>query len=184
MVRKRHKIAKHNMDKKTLKEIAKAVRLIASSVESFEPCAAYVPAPFDPVNESPLDYAKRILAEAKENEDPAEANRRAMLKLLQDGYLKIVKDFELGELKDLSKGIRRAASEGKLQATTKEFKDALSGEPGARADLLPVAEKAAAMRKDGKAWSEIGNELNLSESTRQALYMASAEFTDLFPVKK
>jgi len=176
------------MDKKTLKEIAKNVRAIASQVEAFEPCAAYVPSPFDPASESPLEYAKRIMEEAKENADPAEANRRAMLKLLQDGYLSIVKAHELGELKDLSKGIRRAASEaaseGKVSATANEFRAALSGEKGSREELLEIAENAAKLRelKDSKRapWSEIETTLNLTENTRAALYNVSKEFPDLF----
>ena len=94
----------------------------------------------------------------------------------------------LGGLDTVAEVSRDMAKEerekGKVTATAKEFRDALSGEKDARADLLPIAEKAADLRKEGKAWSEIETALKLSENTRQALYMVSQEFTDLFPVKK
>jgi orotate phosphoribosyltransferase-like protein len=58
----------------------------------------------------------------------------------------------------------------------------LSGESEARAELQSLADKASDLRKEGKAWSEVAEMLNLSPSTQSALYLVSKEFPDVFPV--
>jgi len=116
---------------------------------------------------------------ASEHGDNGEAQTRALLSIIAPS---------LGGLDSIATVSAKMAKEekekGKVVATAKEFKDALTGEKDARAELRTIAEKAADMRKGGKAWSEIETALKLSENTRQALYMASQDFPELFPVAK
>ncbi len=93
----------------------------------------------------------------------------------------------LGGIEELAKVARDMASEarsaGKLSITGSEFEKALKGEKDARADVQTIVDKASDMRKQEKPapWSEIEEKLNLSPSTRQALYVLSPKYPELFP---
>lgn len=94
----------------------------------------------------------------------------------------------LGGLEEFARLASRLASDaraaGKIAITASQFRAALDGDEGASEGHRKVAENASDLRKSGKAWSEIEGALNLSPSTRSALYIISSEYTDLFPVKK
>jgi hypothetical protein len=179
------------MEKKKLKAIATAIRAIASLVEKFEPAPAYEGgAKLE--NESWAEYGARIAAEALEHGDGETANRKAVFKLIQSGYMDTVAKFQLGDSRDVLKGIRETVkaneSAGKVSATESEFIATAEGAKGARADLLPLWEKAAELREsnDGKRtpWSEIRDSLNLTDGARIALYNAARKFPELFTEHK
>jgi len=92
------------MNKKT---IASALRSLAKSVETLADAPAYVVPAFEPTKESPLEYAKRITAEAREHGDTETANRNAMYKTLSDGFLAIIKDNDLSKVRVSSTGLPR-----------------------------------------------------------------------------
>lgn len=85
---------------------------------------------------------------------------------------------------------RNLASElrnsGKVTFTGSQFNAALTGKPEegekvVNAEVKKVIDAARKLRQEGKGWSEVQAILNLSDSTRSALYMCAKDRPDFQP---
>jgi hypothetical protein len=81
------------------KGIARSLREMAKTCEAMESAPDYVVPPFDPTEESPMEYATRIGQEAKEHGDSTQANKNAMYKALEEGFRALIIAHDLSKVK-------------------------------------------------------------------------------------
>lgn len=174
------------MSSNNVKVILSALATASKSVKGLPPAPTFDPAPLRAAFEAaqlPEKFIENALRESEKkfvatHGDTGERIARTVLADIAES---------LGGIEELAllagRMAKTARAEGKVNATASEWKAALEGEKDARAELQTLADKASDLRKDGKAWSEVAEALNLSPAAQSALYLVSKEFTDLFPAK-
>jgi hypothetical protein len=64
-----------------------------------------------------------------------------------------------------------ARSAGKLSVTGSQWVSAIHGKDDAEKDVVALVAKVKTLRQGAKAWSEVQSALNLTDASRQQLYM-------------
>jgi hypothetical protein len=75
----------------------------------------------------------------------------------------------------MSRMATAARSAGKLSVTGSQWLSAIHGKEDAEKEHIALVAKVKALRQGGKAWSEVQNTLNLSDASRQQLYMIAKD---------
>lgn len=175
------------MSSNSVKTILSALTAASKSVKGLPPAPVFDPTPLRAAFEAsqlPEKFIENALRESEKkfvatHGDNGERLARIILADIAESLGGIE---ELGTI--AGRMAKEARTEGKVNVTASEWKDACNGEgEDFTEENQTLVEKASDLRKAGKAWSEIEEALNLSPSSRSALYLVSKEFTDLFPIK-